>query len=128
MWMLYNEVLTDITLQATHWLVDRRGYGVTLAVVNVLGVLCCIFQVDTVDSNFSTSCHMVIADCTWPPVQALDVSCALPAGASTCCGCTCDQFDLFETQRAPRMQPVPSLPTQALTLVLNVTQTLQSKP
>jgi hypothetical protein len=32
-------------LQATHWLVDRRGYGITLAVVNILGVLCCIFQV-----------------------------------------------------------------------------------
>lgn len=35
------------TLQATHWLVDRCRYGVTLAAVNILGVLCCVFQVRT---------------------------------------------------------------------------------
>lgn len=36
-----------IFIPATHWLVDRRGYGVTLATVNVLGVLCCVFQVSS---------------------------------------------------------------------------------
>lgn len=36
-----------VFIPATHWLVDRRGYGATLATVNILGVLCCVFQVRT---------------------------------------------------------------------------------
>jgi hypothetical protein len=96
--------------------VDRRGYGVTLATVNVLGVLCCIFQVGIVACESPMSRHVVVSDCTCPLVQPLHMSCALPAHASMCCAFACDQFDLFEAQCAPRMQAIPNLPAQALTL------------
>lgn len=34
-----------VFIPVMHLLVDRRGYAVTLATVNVLGLLCCMFQV-----------------------------------------------------------------------------------
>lgn len=49
----HDSVINFVT--AAHWLVDRRGYGVTLATVNILGVLCCIFQVRE-PANLSLLC------------------------------------------------------------------------
>lgn len=56
----------SLFIPATHWLVDRRGYAVTLATVNVLGLLCCIFQVSRLSSRetrpyFSHEKHFVNA-------------------------------------------------------------------
>jgi uncharacterized membrane protein len=101
--------------------VDRRGYGVTLAAVNVLGVLCCVFQVMTSSGRLAqehlkacvhlaqlTLVHLMLRCCHPQPAWTHHIRLSLEE--------TSNPIGNAIAYTLLHVQAVPSLPAQALTL------------
>ena len=107
---------------------DCRGYGVTLAAVNVLGVLCCVFQVGT---SSGRARPRVLEGCMRPAhagaVQRRSAATDIRLLQTLCShrlspACRCRHEHWRPTNPKPKpsnpvlVQAIPSLPVQALTL------------
>ena len=76
--------LGAVWLPLMHYLVDRKGYAVTLFVINTLGVVCSGLQARSMSFTARSSQGLLIRGASWPAFRAwLSAQCPTSYDAST---------------------------------------------